>query len=82
LFPGVDEPIFRTIVCQDPGVSVTRGLVDAVMLGEDVDTTMVIVPAKPFVFGGRLVTFNVDVAVEPAGKLTVAGLAEMLNLVT
>jgi hypothetical protein len=84
LFPGVDEPKLRVTACNDPDVSVTvDGFADAVTPGEDVDTEMLIVPAKPFAFGGRLVTLKVDVAKEPAGKLTVAGLGgERLNLVT
>ena len=54
----------------------------AVRPGDDTVTTRVTVPEKPFELGGKLVTFNVEVADEPDAKVSDDGVAEIVNFVT
>jgi hypothetical protein len=80
--PGVVDVILRTVVCQDPDTRLTGlTLNDAIgPSGLEVAESETL-PEKPLPLGGRLVTFRFDVAKEPATKVRLVELADMLNLV-
>jgi hypothetical protein len=61
------------------GIVRVDGFTYAARVEEETVTARVTVPEKPL---ARLVTFNPEVAKEPAGKLRDVGLATMLNFMT